>query len=128
MHSRPDRLGDQVRAELCLLLQRSVRDPLVRVVTITHVRMTSDLRHARVYYTTLGNLDTRRKTAVGLSRATPFLRGRLARRIRVRHVPELTFVYDDSIEREHRIAQVLEELHDDAPEKSLGDPDDSTTQ
>ena len=128
MHSRPERLGDQVRAELCLLLQRSVRDSLVRAVTITHVRMTLDLRHARVYYTTLGNLDTRRKTALGLSRATRFLRGRLARRIRVRHVPELTFVYDDSIEREHRIAQVLEELHDDTPKKSLGDSDDSTTQ
>ena len=104
MHSRPERLGDQVRAELGTLLQRSIRDPAVRLVTLTHVRMSRDLQHARVYYTTLGDTATRRETARGLRRAAPFLRGQLGRRIRVRRVPELTFVYDESIERESRIA------------------------
>ena len=126
MNARPERLGDQVRAELCVLLQRSVRDPAVRLVTVTHVRMSRDLQHARVYYSTLGDTTGRRKTARGLDRATPFLRSQLGRRIRVRRVPELTFVYDESIEREHRIAQVLEELRVDAPSARPDDPDDPT--
>ena len=127
MHSRPERLGDQVRAELCALLQRSIRDPAVRLVTVTHVRMSRDLQHARVYYTTLGDTATRRETARGLRRAAPFLRSQLGRRIRVRRVPELTFVYDESIERESRIAQVLEELRVDAPSSPSDISDDPTT-
>lgn len=99
-----------MRAELCSLLQRSVRDPEAQFVTVTHVRMTRDLQHARVYYTTLSDTATRQVTARALRRATPFLRGQLGRRIRVRHVPELIFVYDESIEREHRIAHILKEL------------------
>ncbi|MDP7691463.1 MAG: 30S ribosome-binding factor RbfA, partial [Vicinamibacterales bacterium] len=87
-----------------------------------------DLQHARVYYTTLGDTETaRRETSRGLRRATPFLRGQLGRRIRVRHVPELTFVYDESIEREQRIAQVLEELRDDAPSTPRDVQEDSGT-
>ena len=127
MHSRPDRLGDQVRAELCALLQRSVRDPAVRLVTLTHVRMSRDLQHARIYYTTLGDATNRRETARGLRRAAPFLRGQLGRRIRVRRVPELTFVYDESIERESRIAQVLEELRVDTASPPPDNSDDPTT-
>lgn len=127
MYSRPERLGEQVRAELCSLLLRSVRDPAVRLVTLTHVRMSRDLQHARVYYTTLGDTATRRDTARGLRRAAPFLRGHLGRRIRIRHVPELTFVYDESIEREQRIAEVLEELRADAPSPPPDVPDDPTT-
>ncbi|MEE8131061.1 MAG: 30S ribosome-binding factor RbfA [Vicinamibacterales bacterium] len=101
--------------------------PAVRLVTVTHVRMTRDLQHARVYYTTLGDSSTRRETARGLRRASPFLRGQLGRRIQVRHVPDLTFVYDESTEREHRIAQILEELRVDAASPPPDVPDDSTT-
>ncbi len=127
MHSRHERLGDQVRAELCALLQRSIRDPAVRLVTVTHVRMSRDLQHARVFYTTLGDAATRRETARGLRRAAPFLRSQLGRRIRVRRVPELTFVYDESIERESRIAQVLEELRVNAPSSPPDISDDPAT-
>jgi ribosome-binding factor A len=127
MHSRHERLGDQVRAELCALLQRSTRDPAVRLVTVTHVRMSRDLQHARVFYTTLGDAAPRRETARGLRRAAPFLRSQLGRRIRVRRVPELTFVYDESIESESRIAQILEELRVDAPSTPPDISDDPAT-
>ncbi len=108
--SRPERVGEQVRAELCALLRSSASDPALALVTVTHVRMTRDLQHARVYYTTLGDTAARRQAGRGLRRAASFLRGGLGRRLRLRHVPELTFVYDDSIEREQRIAHVLDEL------------------
>ena len=116
-----------MRTELCALLQRSIRDPAVQLVTVTRVRMSRDLQHARVFYTTLGDAATRRETARGLRRAAPFLRSRLGRQIRVRRVPELTFVYDESIERESRIAQVLEELRVDAPSSPPNISDDPAT-
>lgn len=127
MSSRPERVGDQVRTELCALLQRSIRDPAVQLVTVTRVRMSRDLQHARVYYTTLGDTSTRPDTAKGLRRAAPFLRAQLGRRVRMRRVPELTFVFDEAIERESRIAQVLEELRIDAPAPPPDAPDDPTT-
>ena len=127
MHARHERLGDQVRAELCALLQRSTRDPAVQLVTVTHVRMSRDLQHARVFYTTLGDAATRRESARGLGRAAPFLRSQLGRLIRARRVPELTFVYDESIERESRIAQVLEELRIDAQSSPPDISDDPAT-
>ncbi|MDA1094677.1 MAG: 30S ribosome-binding factor RbfA [Acidobacteria bacterium] len=123
MSGRPDRVGEQIRAELSTLLLRSVRDPALRLITITHVQLSRDLRHARVFYTApvdASAIETKR----GLRRAGPFLRGQLGRRVRLRHVPELTFEYDDSFEREQRIAQVLEELHMSAPEVEE-DGDDS---
>ena len=110
MNSRPDRLGDQVRSELCDLLLRSVRDPSLKLITVTYVRMSRDLQNARIYYTTSLDGQNERGVKRGLRRATPFLRSQLARRIRLRRVPELSFVYDDSADRELRIAQVLEEL------------------
>ena len=116
-----------MRAELCALLQRSIRDPAVQLVTVTHVRMSRDLQHARVYYTTLGDTSTRPDTAKGLRRAAPFLRAQLGRRVRMRRVPELTFVFDEAIERESRIAQVLEELRIDATTPPPDAPDDPTT-
>jgi ribosome-binding factor A len=127
MPGRPDRVGDQIRAELSTLLLRSVRDPALHLITLTHVQVSRDLRHARVYYTApidASAVETKR----GLRRAAPFLRSQLGRRVRLRHVPELTFVYDDSFEREQRIAQVLEELHLSAPEvKDNSDDSDPTT-
>jgi len=129
MPARPDRLGEQIRAELCLLLQRWARDPVLRLTTVTHVRLTRDLQHARVYYTVLGDMTARRHAGRGLRRAASFLRGQLGRRLRFRHVPDLTFTYDDSLEREERIAQILEEFDlppaetDDLPAQSaVNDP------
>jgi len=114
MQSRPQRLGGQVRAELCSLLQRSVRDPALRFVTVTRVEMTRDLQQARVYYTAPSGTAPN-DTARGLRRAAPFLRSQLGKRLRVRHVPGLTFLYDESLEREQRVAQVLDELQIEAP-------------
>ena len=125
--SRPERVGEQVRAELCALLRTSASDPALQLVTVTHVRMTRDLQHARVYYTVLGDTAERRQADRGLRRAASFLRGRLGRRLRLRHVPELTFVHDDSVEREQRVAHVLAELHLDRPASPPeSDPVDSS--
>jgi ribosome-binding factor A len=111
--SRPDRVGDQIRAELSTLLARSVKDPGIGFVTLTTVRVTADLQLARVYYTVLGDERARRDTARALVRATPFLRRQVAARIRLRRAPELVFQYDESLDRQERVERLLREIHGD---------------
>jgi ribosome-binding factor A len=113
--SRPDRVGDQIRGELGQLFTREVHDPGIGFVTITRVQVTPDLQQARVYYTVLtpsGEEDQRRRrSARALVRATPFLRRQIGARLRLRRVPELTFIFDESIAGQDRIEQLLNDLH-----------------
>lgn len=108
--SRPERVGDQIRADLGDLLAREVQDPGVGFTTITRVRVSPDLSVARVYYTSLGSEPARRETAKALRRATPFLRRRLGRRLRLRRLPELTFSYDEALEQQERVERLLLDL------------------
>lgn len=110
--SRPDRIGDQIRAEISDLIARELHDPGLGFLTITRVRVTSDLQLARVYYTTLGDQSARRNTEQALHRASPFIRRQLGRRLRLRRVPEVEFVFDESIEQQDRIERLLREIHE----------------
>jgi ribosome-binding factor A len=116
--SRPDRVADQIRGELALLLAREVHDPGVGFVTLTRVQVTPDLQLARVYFTALGDERARKNSERALGRAAPFLRRQIGSRLRLRRTPDITFVYDDSIAGQDRIEQILNELHkkhDDDP-------------
>ena len=107
---RPSRVGEQIREDLTELLAREVHDPGVGFVTLTRVTVTSDLQLARVHYTVLGDAKARNESKRALERATPFLRRQLGRRLRLRRIPELTFFYDESIERQDRIERILLDL------------------
>jgi ribosome-binding factor A len=111
--SRPDRVGDQLRTELAQLLARDVHDPGIGFITLTRVQVTPDLHQARVFYTSLGDDQAKRNSARALERASPFLRRQIGARLRLRRVPELTFIYDESIAGQDRIEQLLSRLHDD---------------
>ena len=121
--SRPDRVADQIRGEIGLLLAREVHDPGVGFVTITRVQVTPDLQHARVFYTALGDDRARRNSDRALHRAIPFLRRQIGSRLRLRRVPELEFLYDESIAGQDRIEQLIQELH--ASDSSAPDDDES---
>jgi ribosome-binding factor A len=120
--SRPDRIADQIRSELAQLLAREVHDPGIGFVTITRVQVTPDLQQARVFYTSLGptgeDEKARRDSGRALGRAAPFLRRQIGSRLRLKRVPELRFLYDESIAGQNRIEQLLNELH------TSGAPDD----
>lgn len=122
--SRPDRVADQIRGELGTLLAREVHDPGIGFVTLTRVQVTPDLQQARVYYTVLGDEKARRNSSRALERAASFLRRQIGSRLRLKRVPELTFVYDESIARQDRIEQLLNEIHAGAP-MSTDDDDQS---
>ncbi len=113
--SRPDRVADQIRGELGQLLAREVHDPGIGFVTITRVQVSPDLQQARVFYTALGAAGdddkARRNSERALGRAIPFLRRQIGSRLRLRRVPALRFVYDESIAGQDRIEQLLNDLH-----------------
>jgi ribosome-binding factor A len=108
--SRPDRVADQLRGELALLLAREVHDPGVGFVTLTRVHVSPDLQQARVMYTALGDEKARAATAKALDRVSPFLRRQIGSRLRLKRAPELKFVYDESVAGQDRIEQILSEL------------------
>jgi ribosome-binding factor A len=119
--SRPDRVADLIRAELALLLTREVHDPGIGFVTITRVQMTPDLQQARVFYTALGDGQARKNTERAIGRAGPFLRRQIGSRLRLKRVPELTFLYDESIAGQDRIEQLLNEIRPADPDPDTHD-------
>ena len=108
--SRAERIADQIKDQVSQLLSFEVKDPAVGLLTVTHVKMTSDMGLAHVYYTLVGDDAERRKTARALDRATPFVRRRLAEDMNMRRAPEVKFHYDENIERQERVESLLREI------------------
>lgn len=123
---RTDRVADQLQQELAVLIQREVKDPRLGMVTISGVTVSRDLGYADVYMTLLGENDPER-IAVNLKvlrRASGFLRSQIARRIKLRHVPELRFHYDESVVRGQRLSSLIDEAV--ASDRSRQAEDDDT--
>ena len=112
--TRMERVAERVRIELSTLLTRTVRDPAVSGITITHVSMTADLQLARVYYTVLDGGD-RRDTARGLRRAKTYLRRLIGQRLQLRQVPELRFMLDEHLDQQDRFAKIFAEIENERP-------------
>lgn len=104
------RLGEQLRREIAELLRSSVRDPRVGDVTVTAVRVSSDLSIARVRVRLPAGDAERSATLEGLHAAAPFLRRTLGRTLHVRRIPELRFLEDTSLEHAQRIEALLAEV------------------
>jgi ribosome-binding factor A len=108
--SRPERVGEQIRQELSQILSQQVHDPGIGFLTLSRVKVTPDLQLARVLYTVIGDEKQRKETQKALERAIPYMRRQIASRMRLRRVPELQFFYDQAIEHQDRIEQILIEL------------------
>jgi ribosome-binding factor A len=118
---RTDRLDSQIRQELMDLLQREMKDPRVGFVTITRVETARDLGSARVWVSILGTEEERDRSMKALGVATPWLRRRLAERLTLRSVPQLSLRHDDSIEAGDRVLRLLREIEQqDAGEERQG--------
>ncbi|MBZ9558276.1 MULTISPECIES: 30S ribosome-binding factor RbfA [unclassified Modicisalibacter] len=108
---RTDRVADQLQQELAVLIQREVKDPRLGMVTVSGVTVSRDLGYADVYITLLGDDDAARikENLAVLKRAGGFLRSQIARRMKLRHVPELRFHYDESVTRGHKLSSLIDE-------------------
>lgn len=105
---RNARVSSQMQKELSLILQRDIDDPRLGFVTINEVEVTKDLAVAKVYVTVL-NVDEQGKKAnvKRLNELAPVIRHQLAKRMRLRHISELRFYYDDSFDTGMRVAELL---------------------
>lgn len=110
-YKRADRVADLIKVEVADLLLKQVRDPRIGSVTITGVKVTDDLRTARIFFVEMGKDECRPEIQAGLGKAAGFLRRELGRRLQLRHVPELIFSYDPSFAYGNRIEKLLSEIH-----------------
>jgi len=111
-HTRVDRFGDMIKREVSEILLREVKDPRVTMVTITHAAVTSDLKQARVFFSTMKTGQELTDTITGLQRAAGFVQRRLAERIQTRYVPHLSFLFDDSLAQAAHMDQLFRELEE----------------
>jgi ribosome-binding factor A len=109
------RVDEAMRAVLSDAIAKDLKDPRIGFVTVTGVKTSPDLRHARVYVSVLGSDPERAASIDGLRSAHGFLQRRLADELTLKHTPSLSFAYDDSVDRGMRISQLLDE-HDHALE------------
>ncbi len=111
MAHRKERLNTLIRQELSDLLRRQVKDPrLGGFITIIEVATSPDLKSARVFVSHLGSEEEKRQILSGLAAASGFLRNEMAKRLKLRSVPELRFQWDDSIERGTRLIELMDQL------------------
>ena len=106
---RMRRVNEAVRAVLSDAIAKHLLDPRVGFVTVTAVKTSPDLRHARVYVSVLGDEPTRAASLEGLRSAHGFLQSRVASELTLKHTPTLSFEYDESVDRGMRISRLLDE-------------------
>ena len=116
--ARMRRVDEAMRAVLSSTIATDLKDPRVGFVTVTGVKTSPDLRHARVYVSVLGDESTREASIDGLRSAHGYLQRRLAAELTLKHTPSLSFEYDESVDRGMRISRLLHE-HQDATEGDL---------
>ncbi len=112
--TRPGRVSEEFREILAEEIPR-LKDPRIGFVTVTQVRVTRDLRLARVFYTAMGNEKERKSTAAGLRSARAHLRQVIGSQVRLKTLPDLAFEEDTSIEAAERIDRLLHQLHQEEP-------------
>ena len=114
--TRPERVGELIKEEISRIIRERVSDPRIGFVSITSVELTPDLKHAKIFASVLGDKSDREKTFEGLRSATSFIRGQLGNNLKIRYVPEISFVYDKSIERGSRVIAIMNKLSREAEE------------
>ncbi len=107
MRYRKLKLQDLLKEEISLIIQRDIKDPGIGFITILDVKMTEDLKHAKVLYSIYGSDEEKKKTDQALKRAKGYIKALLGERLELRYMPDITFVVDDYYENIARIEEIL---------------------
>jgi len=107
---RPVRVGELIQTEIADLLLRQMKDPRLNMATVSRVEVSPDLRYARVYISHMGNEVEQRMAIEGFLHAAGFIRNQLGKRLKLRHVPQLSFKLDTTIAYGVRISSILNDL------------------
>jgi ribosome-binding factor A len=112
-YRRSDKVGVVIKEEISRMLIREIKDPRIGFVTITRVKVSKDLRFVKVYFSVLGDQSAREDSLRGLNSAVGFMRRELGRKLRLRYVPDIVFSFDPSLEHMSRLAELIQEIHED---------------
>lgn len=115
MSYRADRLARELRDEISVIIARELKDPHVGFATITYVRVSPDLRYARIFVSVFGPPEQQKETLAALRRAGGFIRRQISGRMKLRHSPELQFALDESIGHGARMDELLAEVSQELP-------------
>ena len=119
MSHRIERINQLIRQEISELLQREIKDPrLSKFIAVTEVTTAPDLRHAKVYISFISNQQQKQDALDALAGASNFFRKEMARKLRLRRIPELSFHWDDSIEHGAHIMDLIDQVSSSDHEKS----------
>lgn len=117
MTRRTERINNLIRQEISELLRQQVNDPrLASFISVTKVSTSADLRNAKVFVSSLGDEANRSEILQGFTAASGFLRKQLAGRLTLRHIPQLSFHFDDSIQRGAEVLRLIEQVASDSAE------------
>ena len=121
---RVERVASLIRREVCELLSSSIRDERVHqgMVSVTNVDVAGDLQHCKIFVSVYGSEEERRQALEGLKAATPYVKGELGRRLKLRRTPEVVFQDDRSLERGSAVLGLLSELEQKRLRQQGDDP------
>ena len=107
---RTEKAAEAIREVVSMAILAELSDPRVRGVTVTHVEVSADLRHAKVHVSVMGDEARQKLTLRGLQSAAGFLQAKIAERIEIRYTPKLSFLLDQGVKRSIAVAQILQQV------------------
>lgn len=111
-YQRSDRVGDLLLELIAELFRREIRDPRLQWLNLTAVRVSKDLRHAKIYFNLLDDAANKDEILAGLKGASGFIRSKVGKKLNLRFVPAIDFIYDDSEDEARRIDALLNKVKD----------------
>lgn len=118
---RANRIAEEIKREVAYLLRGELKDPRIGFVTLTSVEVSNDLRHAKIFVSTMAPVEEREKTLQALNSAQGFIRNELGKRLRLRYTPEISFKFDESIEHGAKILELLNQVQGSQAGERTGD-------
>jgi len=113
-YKRADRVGDSIMREIASMVQRGeIRDPRIGFITITHVRLSADLKEARIYFSQIGTEEEIADSLQGLGSAVGYIRRALGHTLKLRSVPKIIFFFDETLEYAEHIDKLLHDIKKD---------------
>jgi len=121
---RSGRLAEEFKREISAILKDDLKDPRIGFVSVVSAEVSADLHHAKVWVSVMGDEETVRECMAALKKAAGYVRREIARRIDLRHTPEIEFIYDDSIVHGAKITQMLREVLPPVTDETAGQTGD----
>lgn len=112
MRDRAERVSELIREEISRMLVKELKDPRIGFVTVTYVKLSRDLRKAMVFFTVHGSDSDKEKSMEGLTSAKNFIRRELGKKLYLKHIPEIEFLYDTSFDYGEKIDLLLKEIRE----------------